>query len=117
MIAVTSSSSITVGTTLNTASRSTDWMPCDAAVDRARQAAGLAVEMEAQADSACRCWKVRSAADAHRALLHLGEQRVAQLAEPGGADAQQAVADRPAPIGTASSAVPSFGASASTMRP
>ena len=80
MIAVTSSSSITVGTTLNTASRSTDWMPGGPAVDRAGQRAGLPVEMEAQAERVqmLECPPRRGA---HRALLHLGEQRVAQFAE------------------------------------
>ena len=46
-----------------------------------------------RSDSRCRCSKVSQRHPPHRALLHGGEHRVAQLAEAGGGDAQQAVAD------------------------
>ncbi len=63
-----------------------------AAIDRTGQRTGLAVEMKAQAE---RVQMLEGAprGGADGALLHLGEQRIAQLAERGGADAQQAVAD------------------------
>ena len=61
-----------------------------AAVDDPRQAAGLAVEMKAQAD------RMQMAEGAQRqqpngALLHRGEQGVADLAKAGGADAYRAI--------------------------
>ena len=63
-----------------------------AAVDRTRQRAGLPIEMEAQAQR-MQMAEGAQCRDAHRALLHLGEQRIAQFAERGGADAQPAIGE------------------------
>ena len=88
MMAVTISSSSAVGTTLNTASRSTDCMPSTPRSMTRDSAAGLPVEVEAQADRV-QMLEGTQRQQAHRALLDRGEQRVADLAEAGRADAQQ----------------------------
>ena len=63
-----------------------------AALDGAGQAAGLAVEMEAQAEAVHVLEGLqRDAADG--ALLDGGEDGVAQFAEAGGGEAEQAVGD------------------------
>ena len=92
MIAVTISISKMVGMTLNIARRSTDLDGGRAAIDGARQAAGLAVQMEAHRQRV----QVLERLQRHHpagALLHGGEHRVAQLAEARGGDAQQSVGD------------------------
>ena len=75
MIAVTISNSISVGTTLNIASRNTDWMlVCRG--HRTRQRTGLPIKMKAQAQR-MQMAEGAQCGDAHGALLHLGEQRIA----------------------------------------
>ncbi len=63
-----------------------------AALDRAGHAAGLPVQVEAQRQAVHVAERVQRH-PARRALLHGGEHRVPQLAEAGGGDAQQAVAE------------------------
>src|SRR6185437_6632504 len=64
----------------------------DAALDGARHAAGLALEMEAQRQRV-QMAEGGEADHAHGVLLDLGEDRVAQLAESLGGDARDAVND------------------------
>ena len=64
--------------------------PAGATLDRARQPAGLPIEVEPQAEAVQVLERLqRHLAD--RALLHRGEHRVAQLGEPGGGDAQHRI--------------------------
>ena len=63
-----------------------------AAIDRTRQCAGLAIQMEAQAQRMQMAERAQRR-DTHRALLHGREQRITQLPKSGGRDAQQAIAD------------------------
>ncbi len=64
----------------------------DAALDRARQAAGLALQMEAQRQLV-EMAEGRERESAHRALPDLGEDRIAQLGEALRADTRDAIAD------------------------
>ena len=64
----------------------------DAALDRARQAAGLALEMEAQRQQ-MQVLEGRERESAHRALADLGEDRIAQFGEALRPDARDAIGD------------------------
>ena len=100
---------------LNTASRSTDWMPC---VPRSitRDRPPVWRSRWKRSDEPVQVLEGLQRQLADGALLHGGEHRVAQLGEAGGGDAQQAVGHDQRRPGSTSSAVGPFGDSASTAR-